>query len=312
MVAEGSPWGWGCASCRQVPWGSLSPSPGVLLLLPGRDHPGGVGGAHLALPASGLEGGGCVNATLRLLTPRVTGISHKPLPSACPYCLHFPIPSLGPRVTCPPAPHVPCSCAWAESYPLPSLAARGMIWATGTSAGGPAMPVAPGGAGGWHLLPTCPGAGSAPCNLSDSCAGSPHATWHHLCLAGAAGSALARDIPWDAREGGTQRGTWRHAQSICAPSVLLPRARGCALCLFLMSCAPFPAPRACTTFLLPVPALHSLFCIPCSLCLLPMPPPALLPWLGGVGALGQGQQGSWGQQSGLCLQRVQDWGSPMR
>lgn len=94
--------------------------------------------------------------------------------------------------------------------------------------------------GSWHLPPTGPRAGSALCNLSDSCAGSPHAKWHHLCLAGAAGSALARDIPWDAREGGALGGTWRHTQSICAPSVLLTGARG--------------VPCACC----PRPALHSL------------------------------------------------------
>lgn len=48
------------------------------------------------------------------------------------------------------------------------------------------------------------------------------------------------------------------------------RSQGCALCLLPMSCSPFPAPLACTTLLLAVL---------CSLCLLPMPVPALLPWL---------------------------------
>lgn len=52
------------------------------------------------------------------------------------------------------------------------------------------------------------------------------------------------------------------------------------------ACSPCPAPHACTTFLLPVPF---------SLCLLPVPAPratpALLPWLGGTGAVGQGAAG---------------------
>lgn len=230
-----------------------------------------------------------------------TGISHKPLSSAFLYCLPFPNPSLGPRVTCPPAPRVPCSCAWAESCPLPSLAARGMIWATGTSAEGPAMPAAPGGGGGWHLPPTCARAGSALCNLSDSCAGSPHASWHHLCLAGAAGSALARDIPWHAREGGTHGGTWRRTQSICAPSVLLTRARGgpCA-------CSPCPALHS----LLPLLAPHS-----CSLCSAPCacsPCQALLCCPGwrcgshGAGAAGLVRT----TLQSVCAQGG-DWGSPV-
>lgn len=169
VVAEGSPWEWGCGSCMQVPWDSPFPSLGVLLLPPGRDHPGGVGGCPPCPACLGLGGRGGEGVSMPPAgSPPLqgTGISQKPLQSASPYSLHFSNPSLGPRATFPPAPHGPCSRAWAESCPLPSLAARGMIGGTGTSAGGPAVPAAPGAAGGWHLPPTCPGAGSSPRSLS--------------------------------------------------------------------------------------------------------------------------------------------------
>lgn len=124
-MAEGSPWGWGCASCRQVPWGSLFPSLGVLLLPPGRDHPGGVGGAHLALPASDLGWGECVNATCRLPTPlgdrdqpQATAISLPLLPA-------LPRPLFGVQGHLSPCPTCPLLLCLAKSCPLPSLAAGG-------------------------------------------------------------------------------------------------------------------------------------------------------------------------------------------
>ncbi|XP_038018425.1 uncharacterized protein LOC119711862 [Motacilla alba alba] len=228
------------------------------------------------------------------------GISHKSLPSASPYCLHFPSPSLGSRATCPHAPHVPCSCAWAKSCPLPSLAARDGLgrW---YQCRGPSNASSPWGTGAGTCLPPVPGLPQPPVTSQESCAGSPCAKWHRLCPAGAAGSALARDIPWDAREGGTRGGTWRHTQKYLCPLSAAHQTQGCALCLLPIPCSPFPAPHhllsipcspfpaphsllpipcssfsvphASTTFLLPMLCCLCLLLIPCSPCPLPMPTP---------------------------------------
>lgn len=203
MVAEGSPWEWGCASCRRVPWGSLSPSLGVLLLPLGRDHPGGVGGAHLALPASGFsEGGRVCHCHPKAPHPSrgqglVTSHCHQPPPIAS--TSPTPLGGPGPFV---PLPHMAPAL-------LPSAqpgCSGGRIWGTGTSAGGPAMPAAPGGAGGWHLPPTHPGAGSTLCSLSGQLC------WLPTCQVPGWGGWLC---PGQGHPLGCQRGrdTWRHPET---------------------------------------------------------------------------------------------------
>lgn len=193
---------------------------------------------------------GRVSATRWLLTPQRTGISHKPLRSASHYCLHFPSPSFGPRATCAPAPRVPCSCAWAESSHRPAWllwddlghwywcwgssnasspwGSRGLALASHLSWGwlNPAEPLRTA-----LLAPTCQVPSRVPGWGCWLCPGQGH--------------------PLGCQRGGTHGGTWRHTQSICAPSVLLTRPRACALCLFHMSCSPFPASHSLLLMLVP-------------------------------------------------------------
>lgn len=207
---------------------------------------------------------------------------------------------------CPTWPLLSCHC--------PAWLLEGMIWGTGTSAGGPAMPAAPGGVGGWHLPPTCPGTDPAPCSLSGQLC------WLPTCqMASPVPGWGCWLCPGQGHPSGCQRGRDTEApgdmlRASVHPWCCSPGPVGCALCLFLcpaplslfpipcspfpaphsllsFPCSPFPAPHACTTFLLPVL---------CSLCLLPVPcspfpaphaspSPAALP--GAHRSHGQGQQG---------------------
>lgn len=153
------------------------------------------------------------------------------------------------------------------------------------------MPAAPGGAGSWHLPPTCPGVGSTLCSLSGQLC------WLPTCqVASPVPSWGCWLCPGQGHPLGCQRGrdTWRHleTQSICAPSVLLARPRGvCPVpaprVLLPMSCSPFPAPHS----LLPMLAPHSPCSAPCACSPFPAPhatpcPAALAGTHGSRGAAG--------------------------
>lgn len=185
-----------------------------------------------------------------------TGIGHKALPSP------------------PPAASTPPNPVWGPGSPSPALvpgqilpAAQpgcwGMIWGTGTSAGGPAVPAALG------ELGLAPASHLPPCNLLGelswllTCQGaSPVPSWGcWLC-------------PGQAHPLGCQTGrdTWRHLETRSEISVhpqCCSQTQGCALCLLPRPCSPCPAPHACSTFPLPVPCCLCLLFLSCS----PFPSP---------------------------------------
>lgn len=223
-------------------------------------------------------------------------ISHKPLPSASPCCLHFPNPSLGSRATCPPAPLSPAlvpgpnpaHCpAWLLGALVPVLGGKQCQQPLGKLGLAPASHLS------WGCFSPCNFPGGL-CWLPTCQVASPVPGWGCWLCPG-----LAHPL-------GCQRGrdTWRHLETrsehLCTP-------RG-----VLCACSPCPAPHSyslcsasCYCSRCPMP--HSPCSTPLSPCLLSMPPPhatpALLPWLGGTGAVGQSQQGLWGQWSGLCVHR---------
>lgn len=195
----------------------------------------------------------------------VTSHCHQPPPIASPP--PTPLGGPGPLV---PLPHG----APALLPPAQPGCSGGRIWGTGTNAGGPAMPAAPGGAGSWHLPPTRPGVGSTPCSLSGQLC------WLPTCQVASPVPGWGCWLcPGQGHPLGCQRGrdTWRHLEThsehLCTFSAARQAQWGvpCA-------CSPCPAPRVLLPIpcfpclhhiphaLLPVPAPHALLPIPCAPC----------------------------------------------
>lgn len=263
--------------CRQVPWGSLIPSPGVLPVPQGREHPGGVG----SMPTSpflglwphgqGVRGRRCHPPGLLTLSGGqglVMTRCHQPALHCLQLPWHCPDPSSLPWATCPPAPWPPQAPApGLDPAPLPSAAAllrwggdpRGRCHCRG---GKQRCQPPPRGMVGWLLPPPCPSypqRSLAPRSLAGGLRwlpmcqkASPAPGWGLLAL------PRPRTLRGGVREGGTHGDVWGTMRAPVAPQ-LCPSEAGGALCA-----------------LLPVP---------CS----PRWTPALLPWLGGNrGAVGQG------------------------
>lgn len=170
------------ASRQRPPWGCwrCPPCPACLRL-----QWGGVCHCHPKAPHPS-RGQGLVTSHCHQ-PPPIASTSPTPLGGPGPF---VPLPHMAPALL--PSAQPGCS--------------GGRIWGTGTSAGGPAMPAAPGGAGGWHLPPTHPGAGSTPCSLSGQLC------WLPTCQVPGWGGWLC---PGQGHPLGCQRGrdTWRHPET---------------------------------------------------------------------------------------------------
>lgn len=124
------------ASRQRPPWGGWGcpPCPACL-----RFRVGGMCQCHLQAPhPSGGQGS-------------ATGHCHQPPPAAC----TSPTPLWGPGPLVPLC-HVSPALVPGQILPTAQPGCWGMIWGTGTSAGGPAVPAAPGGAGTSTCLPPAP------------------------------------------------------------------------------------------------------------------------------------------------------------